>query len=434
MSKRKIPYNRIIFDIVLITAAAAITTAAILLHKHSILIAALPMLIYAVLSLFNIYQDIIKRISFIFNAVKNDDYTFRFADTPAVTDFALVNYSLNRIKEVLDSAKLQIREKEKYFELIMECANIGIITVMKNGAVVQANSKATNLFGLMRLTHINQLRPISEALADAMQKIRNGEQTLVRYVNETGEMNLSLNCADMKLGERDLRVITIGDVNNELSDKEIESWDKLTRILTHEIMNSLAPVTSISHTLLTAAPDSEEMQSGLQTIHATSKRLLAFVDSFRQVTRLPAPQKAPFYLADLINEAASLNDLHGDVFTTEIKPADTMLYADRMLMSQVMVNLLKNAREAAAALGEEKRISVRSFIDGNERVNIEVSDNGGPIPPEIAENIFTPFFSTKNGGSGIGLAISRQIVHMHGGTLRLTHNSHKRVTFTIILD
>lgn len=434
MKKRKIPYNRIIFDILLIAAASAITTAALLLGKHSILIAAVPMLIYSVLSLFDIYHDIIKRISFIFNAVKNDDYTFRFADSPAVTDSALVNYSLNRIKEVLDSAKLQIREKEKYFELIMECANIGIITVMKNGAVVQANSKATNIFGLMRLTHVNQLRPISDTLADAMHKIRNGEQTLVRYVNETGEMSLSLNCSDMKLGDRDLRVITIGDVNNELSDKEIESWDKLTRILTHEIMNSLAPVTSISHTLLTAAPDSEEMQSGLQTIHATSRRLLAFVDSFRQVTRLPAPQKAPFYLADLVNEAATLNDLGSDEFEVDIDPADTMIYADRTLMSQVMVNLLKNAREAVASMEGTRHIGVRSFIDDNERVNIEVSDNCGPIAPEIAENIFAPFFSTKKNGSGIGLAVSRQIVHMHGGTLRLTHNSHKRVTFTIVLD
>ena len=165
MKKRKIPYNLIIFDIVLIVAASAVTTAALLLSKHSILIVAVPMFAYSILSLFNIYQDIIRRISFIFNAVKNDDYSFRFADTPAVTDFALVNYSLNRIKEVLDSAKLQIREKEKYFELIMECANIGIITVMKNGAVVQANSKATNLFGLIRLSHVNQLRPISETLA-----------------------------------------------------------------------------------------------------------------------------------------------------------------------------------------------------------------------------------------------------------------------------
>lgn len=434
MKKRKIPYSRIIFDILLIVAATAITTAALLLRKHSILIATVPMLIYAVLSLFNIYQEIVRRISFIFNAVKNDDYSFRFADTPAVTDYALVNYSLNRIKEVLDSAKLQIREKEKYFELIMECANIGIITVMKNGSVVQANSKATNLFGLMRLTHINQLRPISETLADALHKIRNGEQTLVRYVNETGEMSLSLNCSDLKLGERDLRVITIGDVNNELSDKEIESWDKLTRILTHEIMNSLAPVTSISHTLLTSAPDGKEMQSGLQTIHATSKRLMSFVDSFRQVTRLPAPQKTPFYLVELVNEAASLNNLHGEQLETEIDPADTMLYADRMLMSQVMVNLIKNACEATAALGDDRRIGVRSFIDGNERVNIEVSDNGDAIPPEIAENIFTPFLSTKTDGSGIGLAVSRQIVHMHGGTLRLTHNRAGRVAFTIVLD
>ena len=176
------------------------------------------------------------------------------------------------------------------------------------------------------------------------------------------------------------------------------------------------------------------MHSGLQTIHDTSKRLLSFVDSFRQVTRLPTPQKAPFYLLELVNEAASLNDLHDEQFETDIEPVDTMLYADRMLMSQVMVNLIKNAREATAQLGAARRIRVRSFIDENERVNIEVSDNGAPIPPEIAENIFTPFFSTKKEGSGIGLAVSRQIVHMHGGTLRLTHNRVGRVAFTIVLD
>ena len=370
MKKRKIPYNLIIFDIVLIVAASAVTTAALLLSKHSILIVAVPMFAYSILSLFNIYQDIIRRISFIFNAVKNDDYSFRFADTPAVTDFALVNYSLNRIKEVLDSAKLQIREKEKYFELIMECANIGIITVMKNGAVVQANSKATNLFGLIRLSHVNQLRPISETLADALMRIRNGEQTLVRYVNETGEMSLSLNCSDLKLGERDLRVITIGDVNNELNDKEIESWDKLTRILTHEIMNSLAPITSISHTLLTAAPDSEEMHSGLQTIHDTSKRLLSFVDSFRQVTRLPTPQKAPFYLLELVNEAASLNDLipnaNDYVNQTNVKVNCIMAISGQLTSPDIKLDLdLPNEREEVQAL-------VRNYIPDEEQVNMQM--------------------------------------------------------------
>ena len=434
MTKRKIPYNRIVIHIAVIAIAAAVTTASLIKDVRSPLVISVPAMIVAAVSLLDIYRDIMRRLNFIFNAVQNDDYAFRFAENPNVTDYALINYSLNRIKEVLDTAKLQIREKEKYFELIMECADIGIITVMRNGAVLQANSKASNLFGLMRLTHINQLRPTSAALAEALRTIRRGEQRFVQYVNETGDIGLTLSCADLQFGQKELRVITIGDINNELNEKEIESWNKLTRILTHEIMNSLAPVTSISNTLLGAADNDKELHDGLQTIHSTSERLLAFVDSFRQVTRIPAPQKSPFYATEPIDEAVALNDMRGIEFTKRIDPKDTMIYADRNLITQVMVNLLKNAREAVAQGGAGKRIDVYVHIDGAERVNIEVSNNCGPIPPEVAENIFTPFFTTKNGGSGIGLAVSRQIAHLHGGTLRLTRNQPDRVTFTMVLD
>lgn len=217
--------------------------------------------------------------------------------------------------------------------------------------------------------------------------------------------------------------------------KEIESWNKLTRILTHEIMNSLAPVTSISHTLLTAPQDAETLRDGLKTIHTTSERLLQFVDSFRQITRIPAPQRSPFYLAELLAEAAALTDLRGIEFRTRIEPSDMMLYADRTLMSQVLVNLLKNAREAVAELPDgRRRIGVEATIDAEERISIEVCNTGDPIPEEVAANVFTPFFTTKTEGSGIGLALSRQIVRLHGGTLRLTHNTTDRIAFTIGME
>ncbi len=434
MTGRKIPYNKILIRIAIIVAGSALIAVSVTMRMRSLLVLSVPAVIAASISLLRIYGDIMKRINFIFNAVQNDDYAFRFADNPNVTDHALINYSLNRIKEVLDDAKLQIREKEKYFELITECADIGIITVMRNGTVLQANSKAAHLFGLMRLTHIEQLRPASDTLVETLRTIRRGEQRFVQYIDETGDMSLSLSCADMQMGEKELRVITIGDINNELSEKEIESWNKLTRILTHEIMNSLAPVTSISNTLLTAAVDGSELRNGLQTIHSTGERLLSFVDSFRQVTRIPVPRKAPLYVADPIDEAIALTDLHGIEFTKRIEPHDTMIYADRTLVTQVMVNLLKNAREAVAECEGERRIGIFVDIDPDERVNIEVRNNCGPIPPDVAENIFTPFFTTKNGGSGIGLAVSRQIVRLHGGVLRLTSNRPDCVAFTVTLD
>lgn len=296
MKQRTIPYHKIVKCVIMIFITAVITVATIFFKAYYLLIAAVPTLVLAVKSLFDIYRDIIQRIDLVFNVLNNNDFSFRFVDNPQQSDYALVNYSLNKIKDVLDTTKLQIQEKERFVELIMECANIGIITLLPNGSVLRANSKATNLFGMTRLSHINQLRPLSSVLADTILNIRGGEHSYVHYVNETGEVSLSLSCADMLQDGKQLRVVTLGDINSELSDKEIESWTKLTRILTHEIMNSLAPVTSISNTLLASPTDTKSIQSGLQTIHLTSERLMSFVDSFRQVTRIPQPQRSPIYL------------------------------------------------------------------------------------------------------------------------------------------
>ena len=402
--------------------------------RHAHLIATIPIIIFCLFRLFHIYNELIERLMFVFNAVQNDDYSFRFTENPNITRHALVNQSLNRIKEVMDNAKMQIREREKYFELIMECAAIGIVTVMENGTVAQTNSKALRIVGMERLNHIDQLRILSEELCEAMHRIEPGAQLTARFATEIGDQNLVLSCSAMEFGGKQLRVISIGNIHEELDRKEVESWEKLTRILTHEIMNSLAPVTSISHTLLSSSGDAETMRQGLETIHTTSDRLLRFVDSFRAVTRIPAPQKAPFYLSELVAESLSLIPHEGIEVEVSIEPENTMLYADRALMSQVMVNLLKNASEALLAQDCDRKITIRSTIDAEERIQIEITNNGKAIPAEVAENIFTPFFTTKPDGSGIGLAVSRQIVRLHGGSLRLKHNEEGRVTFAIVVE
>ena len=403
-------------------------------NRHAHLIATIPIIIFCLFRLFRIYNELVERLMFVFNAVQNDDYSFRFTENPNITRHALVNQSLNRIKEVMDNAKMQIREREKYFQLIMECANVGIVVVMENGTVAQTNTKALRIVGMERLNHIDQLRILSEELCEAMHRIEPGAQLTARFATEIGDQNLVLSCSAMEFGGKQLRVISIGNIHEELDRKEVESWEKLTRILTHEIMNSLAPVTSISHTLLSSSGDAETMRQGLETIHATSDRLLRFVDSFRAVTRIPAPQKAPFYLSELVAESLSLIPHEGIEVEVGIEPEDTMLYADRALMSQVMVNLLKNAIEALLAQTCERKITIRSTIDSEERIQIEITNSGSAIPAEVAENIFTPFFTTKTDGSGIGLAVSRQIVRLHGGTLRLKHNDEGRVTFAVVVE
>ena len=403
-------------------------------NRHAHLIATIPIIIFCLFRLFRIYNELVERLMFVFNAVQNDDYSFRFTENPNITRHALVNQSLNRIKEVMDNAKMQIREREKYFELIMECAGIGIVTVMENGTVAQTNTKALRIVGMERLNHIDQLRILSEELCEAMHSIEPGAQLTARFTTEIGDQNLVLSCSAMEFEGKQLRVISIGNIHEELDRKEVESWEKLTRILTHEIMNSLAPVTSISHTLLSSSGDAETMRQGLETIHATSDRLLRFVDSFRAVTRIPAPQKAPFYLSELVAESLLLIPHEGIEVEVSIEPEDTMLYADRALMSQVMVNLLKNATEALLAQDCDRKITIHSTIDSEERIQIEITNNGSAIPAEVAENIFTPFFTTKTDGSGIGLAVSRQIIRLHGGSLRLKHNEEGRVTFAVVVE
>ena len=429
-----IPYGKIAIYVAVIIAVAGIGGYVWAAGHHAYLIVCVPIIIFCIFRLFRLYGVIVKRLMFVFNAVQNNDYSFRFTENPRYTQYAFVNQSLNRIKEVLDNAKLQIKEREQYFQLIMECANVGIVVVMENGTVTQTNSKALRIVGMERLSHIDQIRVLSEELCEAMHAVAPNEQRTVRFATEIGEQSLVLSCSAMEFEGKRLKVISIGNIHEELDRKEVESWEKLTRILTHEIMNSLAPVTSISHTLLSSSGDAETMRQGLETIHTTSDRLLRFVDSFRAVTRIPAPQKAPFYLSELVAEACSLTAREGVDVEVCLEPEDTMLYADRALMSQVFVNLLKNATEALLEQEGERKITIRSTIDAEERIQIEITNNGSAIPAEVAENIFTPFFTTKTDGSGIGLAVSRQIIRLHGGSLRLKHNDEGRVTFAVIVE
>lgn len=431
---QNIPYGKMISYVVAIIIMAAITGYACAMGHYAYLIVGVPVMAFCIFRILKLYGEIEHRLMFVLNAVQNNDHSFRFAEDSRYTKYAFVNQSLNRIKDVLDNAKLQIKEREQYFELIMECANIGIITIMENGIVAQTNSKVLHILGLERLNHIDQLRVLSNELCEALHSISQNEQRTVRFATEIGEQSLVLSCSAMEFDGKMLRVVSVGNIHEELDRKEVESWEKLTRILTHEIMNSLAPVTSISHTLLSSSGDAETMRQGLETIHTTSDRLLRFVDSFRAVTRIPTPQKAPFYLSELVAEACSLTAHENVDVEMCIIPEDTMLYADRTLISQVFVNLLKNATEALNDFEGERKITIHSTIDAEERIQIEFTNNGSAIPAEVADNIFTPFFTTKTDGSGIGLAVSRQIIRLHGGTLRLKHNDKGRVTFAIVLE
>lgn len=428
-----IAYRPMIAHAVVLAVAALASGWLVARQLYPLLLITIPLMVLEFYRILHQYGDSVRRITFMFNAIDSDDLSFRFNEDPSKVDNTMLNAALNRIKEILTRTKLRAEERERYYQLIMESAQTGLITVNDTGSVYQANSEALRIFGLQQLTHIRQLEGTVPEAARALAAIRPGEKLRVTCSTETGEMALTLGCSEITLEDRHRRVISVSDINSEVSEIQIESWSKLSRILTHEIMNSLAPVTSLSDTLLHIdRPLDPDVRRGLETISATSRRLVSFVDSYRRFTRIPAPQREPFEVRELIRQAVALTAAAGDApqIHVDIEPADTMIYADKAQLGQVAVNLLKNAREATAGrpAGE---IWIRSRIDAAEHVIIEFSNNGGAIPAEVAENIFTPFYTTKPDGSGIGLSLSRRIMQLHGGSLRLTSNTDHRVTFTL---
>lgn len=391
-----------------------------------------PVIGLAVFRLISLQRETKRRVGFMFNAVDNDDFTFRFHEQVDGREDLLLNASLNRIKDILMRAKLRAMERERYYQLIMERARTGLVVIDDQGSVYQVNGEALRILGLQRFTHIRQTQNVAPELCAVLRDIRPGRRYRAKCQSETGERILMLDCSEIELDQKRLRVVVVGDIENEQSEMQIESWSKLTRILTHEIMNSLSPITSLSDTLLHVdGPLDTDVRHGLETINVTGRRLIAFVEHFRRFTRIPEPNKEPFEVRPWIERSVRLTVPEGIDARIAVSPADMLVYADPMLAGQVIVNLLKNAVEAVREHGAGS-IEVRAAIDAEENVLVHVSNDAGAIPAETVDNIFTPFFTTKTDGSGIGLSVSRRIMQLHEGALRLTSNSPQRVTFTMI--
>lgn len=376
-----------------------------------------------------LYRRHTRKILFMLDAIENNDTAIHFSETDDTEDNRLVNRALNRVARILYNVKSETAQQEKYYELILDCVNTGIVVLNDNGAIYQKNNEALHLLGLEVFTHIRQLERVDNHLKEIITTCRAGDKFQVAFSNERSTVNLSVRVSDITVRREHLRILALNDINNELDEKEIDSWIRLTRVLTHEIMNAVTPITSLSDTLLERNKQEiskEEIRNGLQTISSTGKGLLAFVESYRKFTRVPTPEPTLFYVKGFINRMVELaRHQYPDVpvtFHTSIVPDDLILYADENLISQVIINLLKNAIQAfetSPSPAEERHVSLRAYCNEAEAVLIEISNNGPAIPPDIAEHIFIPFFTTKANGSGIGLSISRQIMRLSGGNISL---------------
>lgn len=374
-------------------------------------------------------RKIIGKIDFMSDALDSGESAFRYSEDHW-SDRRL-NRSLNRLRSIFEAEKSDIRERERYFGIMLDHVQSGVI-VIDGDKIDYSNVIARGFLGMSDISSLRQIERISPELANAFRSASEVESK-ASLVSERGTVQFSISACTARLHGKDVSIVTFNDITREMENNESESWTRLIRVLTHEIMNTVTPIASLSSALSQNldAYDTEDVRSALGTISSSSEGLISFVQSYRSLTHIAAPIRKAFYLRDLVNDSVTIAQANwpsARVSYHELSE-DIILYADYGQISQVMNNLIKNAVQAGAS-----DIDITASIDKRERTVINVANNGEPISETGREQIFVPFYTTKGvSGTGVGLSLCRQIIRLNGGTINLTSSTLEATVFTIVL-
>lgn len=374
-------------------------------------------------------RKIIGKIDFMSDALDSGESAFRYSEDHW-SDRRL-NRSLNRLRSIFEAEKSDIRERERYFGIMLDHVQSGVI-VIDGDKIDYSNVIARGFLGMSDISSLRQIERISPELANAFRSASETESR-TSLVSERGMVQFSISACTARLHGKDVSIVTFNDITREMENNESESWTRLIRVLTHEIMNTVTPIASLSSALSQNldAYDTEDVRSALGTISSSSEGLISFVQSYRSLTHIAAPIRKAFYLRDLVNDSVTIAQANwpsAKVSYHELSE-DIILYADYGQISQVMNNLIKNAVQAGAS-----DIDITASIDKRERTVINVANNGEPISETGGEQIFVPFYTTKGiSGTGVGLSLCRQIIRLNGGTINLTSSTPEATVFTIVL-
>jgi nitrogen fixation/metabolism regulation signal transduction histidine kinase len=397
-----------------------------------------------------------KKLAFFFSAVRNDETSLFFPEEVGFANEKLLNKSLNELNDKLKNAKINIELQEKFYKSIMENIRTGIISFFSNGVVEFTNPEIKRMFGIDHISHINKLMNIDPKLVELLEKIETGEQKRINVKVNHNLMSLAVHSQTIVMQGREVKIVTLQDIKSELDMHEMDSWQKLIRILNHEIMNSVAPITSLSSTLSGFYKSGEAAREpefithkiisdtirGLSIIEDHGKGLINFVESYRSLTQLPKPEFKNVDIKEFFERITilinSYLDSEGDkkevkpVITTSVRPIDLTLMADDKLLAQVLINVVRNALEAFGKCFNGNEIVIDALKNPDGRIVITVKDNGPGMDAETLEKIFVPFFTTKESGSGIGLSLSRQIMRIHNGNITCDSTPGKGTTISMI--
>ncbi len=374
-------------------------------------------------------RKIIGKIDFMSDALDSGETAFRYSESRWRN--RRLNKSLNRLRSIFEAEKADIRERERYFGTMLDHVQSGVI-VIDGEKIDYSNTVAKGFLGMAEISSLRQIARISPDLANAFREASEMESR-ASFISERGTVQFSISACTAKLHGKEVSIVTFNDITREMENNESESWTRLIRVLTHEIMNTVTPVASLSSALSQNLDSysAEDIRSALGTIASSSEGLISFVQSYRSLTHISAPVRKAFYLKDLVNDSVNIAKANWpsvNVLYRELS-SDVILYADYGQMSQVLNNLIKNAVQAGAG-----NVSITASIDKREQTVIDIANDGEPISASGQEQLFVPFYTTKGtSGTGVGLSLCRQIVRLNGGTIKLSSSTPEATVFTIVM-
>lgn len=390
------------------------------------------------------------KLSQFLQSIRHSDFSSTFTDQGLGSNFEELNRAFTEVIEAFKKHRAEKEEHFNYLQTVVQHVSMGIIAYRRDGKIDIFNNAVKRLLKVGYIRNISELSKVKDDLPEILLNLKAGNRTLIRLFIEDEMLQLSVYATEFRMRSEDYVLVSLQDISSELDEKEIESWQKLIRVLTHEITNSITPISSLAATvremllqedddkLLLKSLDKEDLegvQGAIETIQSRSKGLLNFVEVYRNLTRIPKPNFRYFKVTEIFERSElllkpKLNEL-GIICSNRVFPPDLMVTADPDLVDQVIINLMLNAIDAVKG-SEQPQINILATLNNNNRVVIDIKDNGSGIKPDILDKIFMPFFTSKKHGSGIGLSLSRQIMHLHKGSISVKSKPGEGTVFTLI--
>lgn len=407
---------------------------------YSVLVLIGFLVIYQIFALIRYVEKTNRDLTRFLQSIQYSDFSQSFKERGKGKSFDSLKNSFTEVMNAFRKTRAEKEEQARYLQTVVKHVGVGLIVFQPDGEVELINKAAKQLLGINQLKNLKSLRPLSEELVQTLLTLKPREKATVKVEIDSEILHLSLYGTEFKLGGNKYSLVSLQNIHSELEETELEAWQKLIRVLTHEIMNSVTPISSLASTIngfLNEDPDSEslgDIRDAAQTIKKRSQGLMHFIDAYRNLTLIKKPHFEIFPVKELFSRIEKLMQADfkekGIRFKARVEPETLELTADTELIEQVLINLLLNAQQALRGCCDSE-INLEARLDKRGKIVIEVRDNGMGIPEENLEKIFIPFFSTKNGGSGIGLSLSRQIMRLHKGSIGVHSKPDSGTTITL---